>query len=311
MQMIGEHELAERLGWAELIGAIETELKAGRVTSPERSNISIPMPGGGTSNLLVMPAWVEGESLGVKLVTFFPENGAKGMSTINASYALFSGADGRLQALIEGDELTARRTAASSALAARFLARPDAKRLLVVGTGQLSAKVAAAHASVRDYERIEIYGRSAERAEAVVATLAAQGIVAQVADDLSTAIGAADVVSSVTSSTAPLILGADVKPGTHVDLIGAFKDDMRESDDALVAKASLFVDFRPGAMKAGDLAQPLASGLIAETDIKADLTELARGTHRGRVSDGEITFFKSAGFSLLDLAAARLAVGRV
>lgn len=311
MQMIGEHELAERLDWAELIGAIETELKAGRVTSPERSNISIPMPGGGTSNLLVMPAWVEGESLGVKLVTFFPENGAKGMSTINASYALFSGADGRLQALIEGDELTARRTAASSALAARFLARPDAKRLLVVGTGQLSAKVAAAHASVRDYERIEIYGRSAERAEAVVATLAAQGIVAQVADDLSTAIGAADVVSTVTSSTAPLILGADVKPGTHVDLIGAFKDDMRESDDALVAKASLFVDFRPGAMKAGDLAQPLASGLITETDIKADLTELARGTHRGRVSDGEITFFKSAGFSLLDLAAARLAVGRV
>lgn len=310
MQMIGEHELAERLGWAELIGAIETELKAGRVTSPERSNISIPMPGGGTSNLLVMPAWVEGESLGVKLVTFFPENGAKGMSTINASYALFSGADGRLQALIEGDELTARRTAASSALAARFLARPDAKRLLVVGTGQLSAKVAAAHASVRDYERIEIYGRSAERAEAVVATLAAQGIVAQVADDLSTAIGAADVVSSVTSSTAPLILGADVKPGTHVDLIGAFKDDMRESDDALVAKASLFVDFRPGAMKAGDLAQPLASGLIAETDIKADIAELARGTHRGRVSDDEITFFKSAGFSLLDLAAARLAVGR-
>jgi alanine dehydrogenase len=310
MQMIGEHELAERLGWAELIGAIETELKAGRVTSPERSNISIPMPGGGTSNLLVMPAWVEGESLGVKLVTFFPENGAKGMSTINASYALFSGADGRLQAVIEGDELTARRTAASSALAARFLARPDAKRLLVVGTGQLSAKVAAAHASVRAYERIEIYGRSAERAEAVVATLATQGIVAQIADDLSTAIGAADVISSVTSSTAPLILGADVQPGTHVALIGAFKDDMRESDDALVAKASLFVDFRPGAMKAGDLAQPLASGLIAETDIKADLAELARGTHRGRASDGEITFFKSAGFSLLDLAAARLAVGR-
>ncbi len=309
MQMIGEHELAERLGWPELIGAIETELKAGRVTSPERSNIAIPMPGGGTSNLLVMPAWVEGESLGVKLVTFFPENGAKGLSTINASYALFSGADGRLQAVIEGDELTARRTAAASALAARFLARQDAKRLLVVGTGQLSAKVAAAHASVRSYERIEIYGRSAEKAEAVVAALAGEGVSAHVARDLDAAVAAADVISSVTSSTVPLIRGAHVKPGTHVDLIGAFKDDMRESDDALVTKASLFVDFRPGAMKAGDLAQPLAAGLIAEADIRADLAELATGKHSGRASDEEITFFKSAGFSLLDLAAARLAIG--
>ncbi|MGQ2908167.1 MAG: ornithine cyclodeaminase family protein [Aliihoeflea sp.] len=310
MQMIGEHELAERLGWPELIGAIETELKAGRVTSPERSNIAIPMPGGGTSNLLVMPAWVEGESLGVKLVTFFPENGEKGLSTINASYALFSGADGRLQAVIEGDELTARRTAAASALAARFLARQDAKRLLVVGTGQLSAKVAAAHASVRSYERIEIYGRSAAKAEAVVAALASEGVAVHVARDLDAAVAAADVISSVTSSTAPLIRGAYVKPGTHVDLIGAFKDDMRESDDALVTKASLFVDFRPGAMKAGDLAQPLAAGLISEADIRADLGELATGKHSGRASDDEITFFKSAGFSLLDLAAARLAVGQ-
>jgi len=310
MQMIGEHELAERLGWPELIGAIDTELKAGRVTSPERSNIAIPMPGGGTSNLLVMPAWVEGESLGVKLVTFFPENGEKGLSTINASYALFSGADGRLQAVIEGDELTARRTAAASALAARFLARPDAKRLLVVGTGQLSAKVAAAHASVRSYERIEIYGRSAAKAEAVVAALASEGVAVHVARDLDAAVAAADVISSVTSSTAPLIRGALVKPGTHVDLIGAFKDDMRESDDALVTKASLFVDFRPGAMKAGDLAQPLAAGLISEADIRADLGELATGKHSGRASDEEITFFKSAGFSLLDLAAARLAVGQ-
>jgi alanine dehydrogenase len=310
MQMIGEHELAERLGWPELIGAIETELKAGRVTSPERSNIAIPMPGGGTSNLLVMPAWVEGESLGVKLVTFFPENGAKGLSTINASYALFSGADGRLQAVIEGDELTARRTAAASALAARFLARKDAKRLLVVGTGQLSAKVAAAHASVRSYEGIEIYGRTAAKAEAVVASLASEGVAAHVARDLDAAVAAADVISSVTSSSVPLIRGSHVKPGTHVDLIGAFKDDMRESDDALVTKASLFVDFRPGAMKAGDLAQPLAAGLISEADIRADLGELATGKHSGRASDEEITFFKSAGFSLLDLAAARLAVGQ-
>lgn len=310
MQMIGEHELAERLGWPELIGAIETELKAGRVTSPERSNIAIPMPGGGTSNLLVMPAWVEGESLGVKLVTFFPENGAKGLSTINASYALFSGADGRLQAVIEGDELTARRTAAASALAARFLARRDARRLLVVGTGQLSAKVAAAHASVRSYERIEIYGRSADKAAAVVAALVKDGIAAHVAGDLDAAVAEADVISSVTSSTVPLVRGAHVKPGTHVDLIGAFKDDMRESDDALVTKASLFVDFRPGAMKAGDLAQPLAAGLIREADIKADVAELASGKHPGRTSDEEITFFKSAGFSLLDLAAARLAVAQ-
>ena len=309
MRMIGEHELQERLGWTRLIEAIETELKAGRVASPERSNIAIPLPDGSTANLLIMPAWIEGEAIGVKIVTFFPGNGAKGLATINATYALFDGADGRFQAVIEGDELTARRTAAASALAARFLARGDAARLLVVGTGQLSAKIAAAHASVRAYERIEIHGRRPEKAFAVVATLQAAGLPAVVSENLEASVRASDVVSCVTSSSAPLILGAWVRPGTHVDLVGAFKADMRESDDDLVRAASLFVDFRPGAVKAGDLAQPIEAGLIAEADILADLAELARGKHPGRRSNEEITLFKSAGFSLLDLAAARLAVG--
>jgi ornithine cyclodeaminase len=209
---------------------------------------------------------------------------------------------------MEGDELTARRTAASSALAARHLARKDARRLLVVGTGQLAPKVAAAHASVRTYDTVEIYGRRRDKAQGVVDALAAEGIEATIADDLEAAVRSADVVSCVTSSAAPVVLGDWVRPGTHVDLIGAFKDDMRESDDALVKKAELFLDFRPGAMKAGDLAQPLAAGVIGEGDIRADLAELVRGGHPGRTDNGAVTLFKSAGFSLLDLAAARLAV---
>jgi alanine dehydrogenase len=257
--------------------------------------------------LLIMPAWVPGESIGVKVVTFFPENAAKGRPTINAGYLLFDGETGQMQAALDGDTLTARRTAAASALAADLLARKDARDLLLVGTGQLSLAVAAAHRAVRGYTSVSIWGRSGDKAAAIASALGEQGLPARAVDDLETACRAADVISTVTASTRPIIQGGWLKPGSHLDLIGAFKGDMRESDDQAIQQAEVFVDLRAGASLAGDLSQPLEAGQITPEHIRADLAELCQGTHAGRSDDSARTVFKSAGMALQDLAAATMA----
>lgn len=308
MKTYDEAAVRNALPWGRLIEAIEGLFVSGAEV-PQRQALTIQTPGGEDGVLLLMPAWLGGDSIGVKAVTFFPGNTARGISTISAAYLLFDGETGAIRAAMDGDAITVRRTAATSAAAAKRLARKDAKRLLVVGTGQLSANMAAAHAQVRPYEAIEIYGRSPEKAAAVVAALARDGIAATVCTDLETAARAADVVSCCTSATAPVIRGAWLKPGCHVDLVGGFKDDMREADDDVVRVASIFVDARPGALLAGDLAQPLRAGVITEAAVQADFRELVRGAHPGRRSDQEITLFKSVGNAIEDLAAARL-IGR-
>lgn len=306
-----DHEAVEAaLDWTALIEELRDWYRADRVEAPARQVLSMPQPGGGDASLLIMPAWVPGESIGVKVVTFLPDNAAKGRPTINAGFLLFDGETGRLTAAIDGDALTARRTAAASALAASYLARRDAKDLLVVGTGQLSAAAVRAHAAVRDYDRVSIWGRSPGKAAAIAAELSAEGFPAQAAPDLEAAVRRADVVSTVTASTSPMIRGDWLKPGSHLDLIGAFKADMRESDDRAVAQAEVFVDLRASASLAGDLAQPLADGVIAPDHIRADLAELCRGDHPGRSDDEARTLFKSAGMALQDLAAADLASRR-
>jgi alanine dehydrogenase len=305
--LIGHAALETALDWTALIAELRCWYKEGRVEAPERQVLRIPQPDGSEASLLLMPAWVPGESIGVKVVTFFPANATKGQPTINAGYLLFDGKTGQMKAALDGDALTARRTAAASALAADYLARRDAKRLLVVGTGQLAAAVAQAHAAVRLYEAITIWGRSLDRAAKVARELAQMGLPATASDDLEAACRAADVVSTVTASTRPLVQGAWLKPGCHLDLIGAFKSDMRESDDQAIMQAELFVDLRAGASLAGDLAQPLDARQITPGHIRADLTELCRRAHPGRRDDIARTVFKSAGMALQDLAAANLA----
>lgn len=255
------------------------------------------------------PAWQAGRAIGVKVVTFFPGNAAAGKATINAGYLLFDGGKGRFVSAMDGDALTARRTAAASALAADYLACKDARTLLVCGTGQLAAAVAQAHATVRRYERILIWGRSHEKAMAVAADLAGMGLPATGCEDLETGCRAADVVSSVTASTTPFIRGEWLAEGSHLDLIGAFKEDMRESDDRAVTQARVFVDGRQGAALAGDLAQPVAAGLFDPAQIAGDLAELVRGRVPGRQSPGERTLFKSVGMSQEDLLAAMQVAG--
>lgn len=245
-------------------------------------------------------------------MTFFPNNGDLNLPTVNAGVLLFSGGNGTLLGACDGNELTTRRTAAASAVAAKRLARPDVSRLLVVGTGAMASMTAHAHCSIRSYERVDVWGRNSEKAQQVVAQLVADGLPARVALDIDIAVAEADVISCVTGAHEPLVKGALLKDGAHVDLIGSFTPQMRESDDDVVRRATVFADTRTDGIIAGDLAQPLAEGVISVDDIVADLAELATGVHPGRTSDTEITMFKSAGFALEDVAAARLvfAAGR-
>jgi len=307
MKIFDARSTREYLPWLALIDALGQMFRGG-CEMPLRHHHQVAVPGEPAAMLLLMPAWVPGEHIGVKVVNVMPGNGERGLPTVVSNYLLSDARTGQMLALIDGGELTSRRTAAASALAASYLARPDASRLLIVGTGQLALNMAAAHASVRPIRQISVWGRHCERAQAIAEQLPALlGVEAEAVGDLETAVSQADIVSTVTLATKPLVHGAWLQPGTHLDLVGAFRPDMRESDDDALRRASVFVDTRDGACKeGGDIVQALASGALTREGIRADLHELARGEHPGRSDAAEITLFKSVGAALEDLAAARL-----
>jgi alanine dehydrogenase len=231
---------------------------------------------------------------------------------VQASYLLLDRATGEPRALIDGEALTLRRTAATSALAAQHLARPDARRLLIVGSGRLAPWMARAHVALNpELVHVAVWGRNADAAEDVVETLRDEGIDAEVAEDLRAAVQAAEVISCATTSREPLVQGAWLAPGTHLDLVGGFRRDMREADDAALVRARIVVDTYAGALaEAGDLVQPIGTGVIAREQVLAELAELLRCEKRARLMPGDITLFKSVGTALEDLAAAQLVVQR-
>lgn len=319
MRFFGPNEVAAALPWDVLIKAIENVVTDKQAFAPSRTVHMVPAPDEAASDgaLLLKPGWVVGDVIAVKVVTHFADNGAAGLPTVNAGVMLFSATNGVFLGACDGNELTTRRTAAASAVAAKRLARSDARRLLVVGTGALSPMAVQAHCAVRDYERVDVWGRDPAKAHAVVDWLAHDAGGAgdgasrsvNVADDLDAAVAEADVISCVTGATEPLVKGKLLSPGTHVDLIGSFTPQMRESDDDVVRRAGVWVDTRADGTLAGDIAQPLESGLLSMDDIRGDLAELVAGTAPGRGDDTEITMFKSAGIALEDVAAARLVFG--
>ena len=257
--------------------------------------------------MLLMPAWRAGGALGVKVVTVFPDNAARGLGAVQASYLLMDADTGELRAVVDGNELTLRRTACASAMASRYLSRADADTLLMVGTGKLAPHLVAAHAAVRRYSHIRVWGRSAEKAGELAARLGPTCDDVRAVDDLESAVRAADVISCATLSDSPLVEGDWLAPGQHLDLVGAFTPDMREADSAALARATVFADTYDGAFsEAGDIIRAIDDGAITRDDVVADLAELARGEHEGRTSAAEITLFKSVGTALEDLAAAEL-----
>ncbi len=262
---------------------------------------------GGSDALLLMPAWSD-DAMGVKLVTVMPGNAGLGLATVHATYLLLDRKSGQTLALLDGEALTLRRTAAASALAARHLARSDARELLIVGSGKLAGWMARAHCALRpDLAQVRIWGRNPGARAALAETLVREGLPASACDDLQSAVRQADIISCATTSTRALVLGQWLKPGTHLDLVGGFKPDMREVDDAAIAMARVFVDTYAGALaEAGDLVQPLAAGRISRAHIVAELAELVQSGASARQASSEITLFKSVGTALEDLAAAQL-----
>jgi ornithine cyclodeaminase len=243
--------------------------------------------------------------MGLKSVTVYPDNAARGAPAVLGTYLFMSAETGETLAVMDATRLTAWRTAAASALASRYLSRPNAARLLMVGAGALAPFLVRAHASVRPIREVKVWNRSEPRAQALIAELAQAGIAATVAGDLAAAVAEADIVSTATLSSDPLIRGAWLEPGTHLDCVGAFKPTMRETDDDVARSARIFVDTRAGAFaEAGDILQPLEAGVIGKEAVLGELSELCRGTVRGRTSAEEITLFKSVGASIEDLAAA-------
>ena len=304
MQIIDAETVVTRLAPETLVAALERMFRDG-CTAPVRHHHTLPVPGAADATLLLMPAWRAGAYLGIKLVTIFPGNVIRALPAVSAAYLLMDASTGAVRALIDGGELTARRTAATSALAARFLARADARTLLIVGTGRIARELASFHVALRPtLTSVLVWGRSSAHAATLVRELARQGIGATVAEDLGRAVAGADIVSCATLSMAPLIHGEWVRPGTHVDLVGGYTPAMREADDALIARARVFVDTREGALReAGDIVAPIAAGVL-RADAVADLEDLCRGRKAGRQAADEITVFKSVGAALEDLAAA-------
>jgi len=263
-----------------------------------------------SDSLLLMPAWSDA-ALGVKLVTVMPRNRALGRATVNAAYVLFDRASGAATAVIDGEALTLRRTAAMSLLAARYLARPDARNALIIGTGTLAPYMAHAHARARPLTRLWVWGRRGEGAQTLAQRLRDEGLPAQAVEDLEAAVRGADIVSCATTSTQPIVRGAWLAPGTHLDLVGGFRRGMREADDEAVARARIIVDTRAGALaEAADILEPLERGVIEREAIVAELAELLKEPVRGRTSASDVTLFKSVGTAVADLAAAQLLLER-
>jgi ornithine cyclodeaminase len=257
---------------------------------------------------LIMPAWIPGRCYGVKTINIAPGNAARGLPGLHASYLLCDGSTGRPLAVIDGDVLTQRRTAAASALAARWLARDDARHLLVVGAGRIARLLPAAYRAVRAIDRVSVWARNPAQAQSLAQELQGTGLPAGAVADLQAACGEADIVSCATLATEPVVRGAWLRPGTHLDLVGSFTPAMREADDACFAGAALYVDTEEALTKSGDLLGPMARGVFAASDLRGTLAQLCRGEVRGRQHPRERTVFKSVGTALEDLAAALLVI---
>lgn len=301
MRVYSADQVHTALPWVPLAQALEEAFIAGADVPLRHAH-----PLSASDTLLLMPAW-NPRVIVLKLVTVIPQ----AASTVQATVLVADRASGEPLAVLDGEALTLRRTAATSALAARRLARADARTLLLVGTGRLAGWMARAHAALRPgLQRVLVWGRRAEAAETLAQRLRAEGLPACVAPDLEAATRSADIVCCATTSTEPLVRGAWLAPGAHLDLAGGFTPGMREVDDEAVARSRIVVDTYAGALKeAGDLVQPLQRGIIRREQIATELSELLRGQRDGRLDAQDITLFKSVGTAIEDLAAAQMVVG--
>lgn len=302
MVYLNEASVHDLLNHTELVNVLR-EAFVGDIQTPQRTHHHIP--GSAAATMLLMPAW-NARAIGVKVLTLDPARTQRGFPSVEGLYLLMDCGSGAPLAIIGGRVLTAVRTAAISALAASYLARPQASTLLMVGTGNLAPFIIEARCSVRNYLRVIIWGRDRQKAEEVRDQITTRAQVS-IATDLNSAIAGADVISCATSSMQPLVYKQDVRAGTHVDLIGSYTPKMREADNALFEGARVIVDTKDAIIESGDLIDPHSSGLLDTTAIR-DLRELIRDPTLGRGNEEEITIFKAVGTAAADLAVAEYLV---
>jgi len=286
------------------------ELKKGfsdDITVPPRHIHSIgKMPGKADNLMLLMPAWKK-EFTGVKIVSVFPENSLKNIPIVNGIYVLVNNQTGEISALMDGKVLTARRTAATSALASSFLSKRKAGSMLMIGTGTMAPELISAHAQVRTLKHIYVWGRNFHKAVKVAEHFKDANFSITPIERIEDKISEVDIISSATPSLTPLIKGKLLRPGQYIDLVGGYTPEMREADSETMKISRIFVDSHESALKEpGDILTPLNEGVISPENIQADLFELCKGLKKGRTNDEEIICFKSVGHALEDLVAAGL-----
>lgn len=304
MRFVTAEDIDRALAPRDMVEALRKWFVKGCET-PLRSHFNMERSTEDDATFLLMPSWVKDGAAGVKVAAVVPGNAKRNLPAVSGIYILLDGVTGQPAAVLDGTRLTTRRTAAASALAADYLARKDASHLVMVGSGALAPNLIAAHASVRPIKKVTIWNRNVEKAVTLARETTKLGFEASGTDDLQSACAAADIISCATLSTEPLVKGAWLPDGVHVDLVGAFKPTMRETDDALMQKCRIYVDsFEGASAEGGDIVQAIQSGAIAKSDIVGDLFGLTAGTVKGRQSDAECTVFKSVGHALEDFAAA-------
>ena len=308
MKVYDRENVASSLQYGILIEALRKAFSS-KITAPERVQHTIKNKNGSDATLLLMPAWKIGEHIGIKIVSVFPENTTNNMNAVHANYFLMNANDGKPVAVMDGTELTLRRTACASALAADYLVNKNVDTLLMIGTGNLAPHMIKAHCVVRNYSRILIWGRNEEKAERLALSLNIKDKEILAKNDIKEALNVADVISCATLTQKPLIMGDWIKPGQHLDLVGAFTPDMAEVDSKAIAKSKVVVDTYEGALsESGELINALKEGHIKKEHILSDLRELVLEEKNIRKDSNDITLFKSVGTALEDLAAAELVI---
>ncbi len=305
MLVIPDDKVVAALNYADLIEALQ-KMFCSDYELPVRHHHFYTTKEQQENALILMPVWNE-KYLGVKQVIVAPNNHTRNIPAIHAAYTLWDAVTGQQLAMMNAAQLTSRRTACTSALAAKYLAPVNAKRLLVVGGGKVAKHLVQAHSTVRSYNSIEVWMRNTGKLSQFVTELQQEGINAIAVNDLEAAARKADVISTATLAPTPVIKGEWLKPGTHLDLIGSHKPDTRETDDTAILRSQVFVDTREGALhETGDLAIPIKEGIFNPDNVQADIKELCLQKHPGRTTEDQITLFKSAGLAVEDLAAALL-----
>ncbi len=301
VRIIGAEDVAGKVGWRQIADAIEAGHRL------PRAELGDQFLRRGSDVLLSRSAWIDGLGVGVKSVTVMSDNAAANLPSVQGAMLVFEDRHGALRAVIDGPLVTYWKTAGDSVTAARRLARPDSRRLVILGAGVVAASLISAYLEVfPNIKEIVVWNRTASRAEALIASTMDVPARLRISTDLPADVSRADIIATATMSTAPVLQGDWVSPGAHVDLIGAFTADMREADDALMRKGVLFVDSRETTLgHIGELMDPIARGVIAPFDIRGDFYDLFDGKGgMGRIDPSEITVFKNGGGAHLDLMTA-------